>query len=90
MITIAVDSCDLADMLVGRFLRECPESIELVKTDATAYILEDERMALMQIEPHLKWLVKVLSVAVIRAESRLLAQDARAAGGEVKGLWRDG
>jgi len=86
---IEVDDCDLADMAAGRFLRECPESIERVKINAVAYVLEDERMVMMQIEPHQKWLDLVLSSAAVQVEARLLAQDARAAGEKVKGLWRD-
>ena len=85
---IEVDNCDLADMVVGRFLRECPESIERVKENAPAYILEDERMVRMNVEPHLEWLSLVLSAATVQVESRLLAQDARTAGGETA-LWRD-
>ena len=86
---IAVDDCDLADMAAGRFLRECPGSIEHVKDNAVAYILADERMVMMQVDPHLKWLSRALSATSVQVESRLLAQDARAAGGEVDYPWRD-
>jgi hypothetical protein len=77
-------------MAVGRLLRECPEAIERIKVDgALAYILEDNRMISLPVEPHRNWLSNVLGEMTVQELSKVLAVIARAIGGEVLSPWRD-